>query len=102
AAFLNIPTLGEPSKRNRRRILVDGAAALRSGVGICLVERRSPPMSKLPLPTAPPLVVAFRDLLEAAGPEALPFLRDWPRELIARPQAARSLPVVSALEGLAR
>jgi hypothetical protein len=59
-------------------------------------------MSKLPLPTAPPLVVAFRDLLEAAGPEALPFLRDWPRELIARPRAARSLPVVSALQGISR
>ena len=25
-----------------------------------------------------PLVNALRRLLEAAGPEALPFLRDWP------------------------
>ena len=49
-----------------------------------------------------PLVDALRNMLEAAGPEALPFLRDWPRELIARPQAARSLPVVAALEGLKR
>jgi len=75
-------------------------------------------MSKLPtrtdpdrLPASPefepaeslrPLVAAFRELLGAAGPEALPFLRDWPRDLIARPQAARSLPVVSALVGLSR
>jgi hypothetical protein len=72
-------------------------------------------MSKAPDPTQNPrpdqgqradsllcLAAAFRDLLEAAGPEALPFLRDWPRDLIARPQAARSLPVVSALEGLSR
>src|SRR5260370_34350704 len=49
-----------------------------------------------------PLVGAVRDLLETAGPEALAFLRDWPPELIARPQRARSLPVVSALEGLER
>jgi hypothetical protein len=51
-------------------------------------------------PTARPLVVAFRDLLEAAGPEALPFLSDWPQALIARPQEPRSLPVVSALRNL--
>ena len=44
-----------------------------------------------------PFVNAVLDLLEAAGPEALPSLRDWPRELI-----ARSLPVVSALQGLSR
>ena len=49
-----------------------------------------------------PLVAALRDLLEAAGPAASPFLHDWPRELIARPQAARTLPVVSALQGLKR
>jgi hypothetical protein len=49
-----------------------------------------------------PLVTALRELLEAAGPVALPSLRDWPRALIARPQAPRSLPVVSALEGLSR
>jgi hypothetical protein len=49
-----------------------------------------------------PLVEALRSLLEAAGPEAHAFLRDWPRELIARPTEARSLPVASALEGLSR
>ena len=49
-----------------------------------------------------PLVAALRRLLEAAGPPALPFLRDWPRDLTARSFAARSLPVVSALDGLER
>jgi hypothetical protein len=49
-----------------------------------------------------PLVQGLRSLLETAGPEAHAFLRDWPRELIARPIEARSLPVVSALEGLSR
>ncbi len=49
-----------------------------------------------------PLVAALLDLLEQAGPEASPFLHDWPRALIARPQAARTLPAVSALEGLSR
>jgi hypothetical protein len=49
-----------------------------------------------------PLVDVLRSLLEQAGPEASPFLHDWPRALIARPQAARSLPVVSALQGLSR
>jgi len=48
------------------------------------------------------LVAALSDLLEAAGPTASPFLHDWPRDLIARPQAARTLPVVSVLEGLSR
>lgn len=48
-----------------------------------------------------PLVVAFRELL-ASAPEAETFLRDWPRELIARPVGGRSLPVVAALRGLAR
>jgi Dimethlysulfonioproprionate lyase len=48
------------------------------------------------------LVDALRSLLETAGPEAQAFLRDWPRELIARPLRARSLPVVSALRGLSR
>ena len=47
-----------------------------------------------------PLVAALRRLLEAAGPPALPFLRDWPRDLTPRPFVARSPPVVSALEGL--
>jgi Dimethlysulfonioproprionate lyase len=46
------------------------------------------------------LVDALRSLLEAARPTALPFLRDWPRELTPRLQTARTLPVVSALEGL--
>ncbi len=49
-----------------------------------------------------PLVAALRDLLVAAGPQAVPFLHDWPRALIARPQSARPLPVVAALEGLSR
>jgi hypothetical protein len=49
-----------------------------------------------------PLVEAVRSLLETAGPEAQAFLRDWPRDLIARPTEARSLPVLSALEGLSR
>ncbi len=49
-----------------------------------------------------PLVAAVREQLAAAGAQASPFLRDWPRELIARPQAARPLPIVSALEGLSR
>ncbi|MGA7199079.1 dimethylsulfonioproprionate lyase family protein [Roseiarcus sp.] len=49
-----------------------------------------------------PLVAALLDLLEQAGPAASPFLHDWPRALIARPQAARTLPAVSALEGLSR
>ena len=48
-----------------------------------------------------PLVVALRELL-ASAPEAEAFVRDWPRELIARPVGARSLPVVAALRGLAR
>ncbi|MBV8105014.1 MAG: transcriptional regulator [Hyphomicrobiales bacterium] len=49
-----------------------------------------------------PLVDSLRSLLATAEPEAQPFLRDWPAMLIARPQTARSLPVVSALEGLSR
>ena len=49
----------------------------------------------LPIPMDPeaqpaeslrPLVAALRELLKTAGPEALPFLRDWPRELTPRPQ----------------
>jgi hypothetical protein len=49
-----------------------------------------------------PLVAALRRLLEAAGPRALPFLSEWPRDLIPRSLVARSLPVVSALDGLER
>jgi hypothetical protein len=52
--------------------------------------------------TLRPLLARLRKLLEGAGPEAKPFLRDWPRALIERPQSARTLPVVSALEGLSR
>jgi hypothetical protein len=48
-----------------------------------------------------PLVIAFRKSL-ASAPEAQAFLRDWPRELIARPVGGRSLPVVAALRGLSR
>ena len=47
------------------------------------------------------LVVALRELL-AAAPDAEAFLRDWPRELIARPIGGRSLPVVAELRGLSR
>ncbi|HXE24136.1 MAG TPA: dimethylsulfonioproprionate lyase family protein [Roseiarcus sp.] len=46
------------------------------------------------------LVDALRALLETAGPRAQAFLSDWPRELIARPVGARSLPVIAALRGL--
>ncbi len=49
-----------------------------------------------------PLVRVLRSLLASAGPEAKPFFRDWPQELIVRPRGARTLPVVSALEGLSR
>jgi Dimethlysulfonioproprionate lyase len=49
-----------------------------------------------------PLVQAVRLLLETAGPEAHAFMRDWPRELTARPIGARSLPVVSVLSDLSR
>jgi hypothetical protein len=48
------------------------------------------------------LVNCLRELLEIAGPEAEAFLRDWPRELIARPVVARSLPVVASLQGVSR
>jgi hypothetical protein len=48
------------------------------------------------------LTGTLRDLLEASGPEAKPFLRDWPQELMARPQTARSLPLVAALRSLSR
>jgi hypothetical protein len=48
------------------------------------------------------LVAALRALLDAARLTASPFLHDWPRALIARPQSAHSLPVVSALQGLYR
>jgi hypothetical protein len=61
------------------------------------------------LPPVPPLeerlerlVAALRELLATAGPEAGPFLRGWPRELVARPLIARSLPVVASLQGLSR
>jgi Dimethlysulfonioproprionate lyase len=47
-------------------------------------------------------VDSLRALLETAGSKAQPFLRDWPRELIARPLAAHSLPVVAALRTLSR
>lgn len=48
------------------------------------------------------LVHILHGLLKTAGAEAKPFLRDWPRELTTRPVVARSLPVVSALQGLSR
>jgi hypothetical protein len=49
-----------------------------------------------------PLVAALRELPEAAGPEASPFLGDWPQELTPRPIVPRTLPIVSALQGLSR
>ena len=49
-----------------------------------------------------PLLATLRNLLEAAAPQASPFLRDWPRALIARPVAPRALPVVAALRALSR
>jgi hypothetical protein len=59
--------------------------------------------------TSPPLaeplgrlVNILRKLLDTAGAEAEAFIRDWPRELIARPTSARSLPVVAAFQGLSR
>ena len=48
------------------------------------------------------LVNILRELLNNAGSAAEPFLRDWPRELIARPVVARPLPVVAALQCLPR
>ncbi len=48
------------------------------------------------------LVDGLHALLASAGPEAQAFLHDWPRQLIARRFEARSLPVVSALEGASR
>ncbi len=61
-------------------------------------------------PSAPPpreeplarVVNVVRELLETAGAEAEAFIREWPRELVARPVVARSLPVVAALQGLSR
>jgi hypothetical protein len=47
-------------------------------------------------------VSSLHALLEAAGPQAQPFLRDWPQDLVARPVVARSLPVVASLQGLSR
>jgi Dimethlysulfonioproprionate lyase len=47
-------------------------------------------------------VNSLHALLETAGSKAQPFLRDWPRELVARPISARSLPVVAALRSLSR
>jgi Dimethlysulfonioproprionate lyase len=47
-------------------------------------------------------VNSLHALLEAAGSQAQPFLRDWPQDLVARPVVARSLPVVASLQGLSR
>jgi Dimethlysulfonioproprionate lyase len=58
----------------------------------------TPPLAEL----LAPLVNLLRQLLETAGAEAEAFIRDWPRELVARPVVARSLPVVAALPGLSR
>jgi hypothetical protein len=48
------------------------------------------------------LLAALRDLMQAAGPEASPFLGDWPSELIARPVASHLVPIVSALQDALR
>ncbi len=61
--------------------------------------RSTPPPLAEPLA---PLVNLLRQLLETAGAEAEAFIGDWPRELVARPVVARSLPVVAALPGLSR
>ena len=61
----------------------------------------SPPSDSRSEPLRP-IVAALRALLENAGPEAEAFLRDWPRELTARPVVARPLPVVASLQGLSR
>lgn len=61
--------------------------------------RSTPPPPAEPLAA---LVNLLRQLLETAGAEAEAFIRDWPRELIARPVVACSLPVVAALPGLSR
>ena len=61
-------------------------------------------------PSAPPpleeplarVVNIVRELLETAGAEAEAFIREWPKELVARPVVARSLPVVASLQGLSR
>jgi hypothetical protein len=76
-------------------------------VGMTMPTDPDPRLNSTPKEARPerplrPLVAALRELLEAAGQEALPFLRDWPPELTPRPQTARSLPVVSALQGLSR
>ena len=58
-----------------------------------------------PSPLAEPLarlVNIVHELLETAGSEAEAFIREWPRDLVARPHIARSLPVVAALQGLSR
>ena len=47
-------------------------------------------------------VNSLHALLQAAGSQAQPFLRDWPQDLVARPVVARSLPVVASLQGLSR
>jgi hypothetical protein len=47
-------------------------------------------------------VNSLHALLEAAGSQAEPFLREWPQDLVARPVVARSLPVVASLQGLSR
>jgi hypothetical protein len=48
------------------------------------------------------LVNILHGLLGTAGSEAEAFILDWPRELIARPVVARSLPVVASLQGVSR
>jgi hypothetical protein len=59
----------------------------------------APPPLEEPLARAVNIV---RELLETAGAEAEAFIREWPKALIARPVVARSLPVVSSLQGLSR
>ena len=73
-------------------------ADLSEGIS-CLVRRSAMNRRQEPLRG---LVDAVRALLERAGPEAHAFLRDWPPDLTPRPFVGRSLPVVSALDGLER
>lgn len=49
-----------------------------------------------------PLIGALRSLIETAGLESAPFLRDWPKALVERRVTPGSLPVVASLHGLSR
>ena len=62
-------------------------------------DARSPASLEEPLaPSSPPSARSWGLPARRLKPSS----RDWPRELIARPIVARSLPVVAALQGLSR